>query len=676
MEGGAGELPGGSPPHPQPGGEMPPPPQSAGDPDDGYDPCASTLLHHLSEELDSSKRAAAARADETTMARMWGASQAIKLKRASTELDATLRECTKERRLRRAADDAKDRLQARVEQLEGLLDDPRVKAVLAGPAGLSLEASQALVAKLHESHERTRACEARLKQAEQELAQAATAAARASSIPTLQKHISDLARELEEAQACIGALEARLAEKSPLLSNTASQVDSGDMFDMVDSRCEDLRRCMERAEREKVAAEAYSIQTKAELARAEHRLSCLEQEISAHRQNSPQTRGPCERAGGDAHPEGGSFAKDLSTCQRQLQTCRKELEQARSVAQNAREDARAEMELLLAQRIEQARSAWRLRESKLEDNVLDLQRRLLVAEQQISQTSDAKRNVERTAQQNLVRAQGYLEQLNLSKACLNASDQKVRAGEAKVHTHLRMANEVIHQQVRMLRHAIHRVRASGRSCSGQCQDVVNRISLQVESMRACDFSDMDSLQHLARQSGHGDCARHGSAASPRSPLLLDSSNHRAPSPSSSHASPASLPGRRRSPRSRSSSEGTSPIVMPIIPRAATPSSMPASRRARPAADQLRGALDLNSTAQDRPSAREIAANESRKDGTDDHTKDDGGSSILPGPGPAVRGDALTEEPCQDHGIFALPRTRTTDSIGNFTSQAQWVSARP
>jgi hypothetical protein len=649
----------------RPAGTPPPSPQSAGAGERrGRWSCESTL-EQLEGKLVASKKASAS---------MWDAGEAITspimLERTSAELDATLRECTKERRMRRTADHMNAKLRARVEHLEGMLDDPRVKEALAGPVGLTLEASQALIAKLHESHEKTRACETRLKQVEQELAKTQAAALRASSIPPLQKHIAELTQELMEAQDRICALEASLktAVYHRRHSDAASQVDTGDMFDMVDSRCRDLQRCMEQAEREKVAAEAYSIQKNAELARAQHRLSCLEKEVSAHQldskmTNSPQTpRGARERAQGDAQPEGEFFAKDLSACQRQLQACRKELEKARSEAQEAKGNAEEQMEFLLAQRLEQARSAWRRRESKLEDSILDLQRRGLVAEQRISETSNAKRDAERMAQQNMVLAQGYLEQLHLSKASLNVSDQKVREGETRVQSHLIMANEVMQQQVRLMRNAIRRIRASRHTCSGECQDIANRISLQVEAMRACDFSDLGSLQRLAKHSGHVDNAAHGSL-SPRSPLLLDSPNLPAPSPSSSHASPTRLPEKRRSPKS--SSDGDSPIVMPM-PRSLSPSVVNTTGRARPADGDSRRHLDLNSTEQGQPSAPEATALRSSKDDTHKHTINNGEIFVLPGS--VVLSAAGKQETGEDGSHQG--------SIGKFASQAQWVSCLP
>jgi len=623
-----------------------------------------STLEQLEGKLVKSKEASVS---------MWDAGEAITspimLERTTADLDATLRECTKERRLRQTADDMNAKLRARVEHLEGMLDDPRVKEALAGPVGLTLEASQALIAKLHESHEKTRACETRLKQVERELAKTQAAAVRASSIPPLQKHIAELTQELMEAQARISALEAKTAVYDRRRhADAALQVDSGDIVDMVDSRCRDLRRCMEQAEREKVAAEAYSIQKNAELARAQHRLSCLEQEISAHQldskmTNSPQTpRGVRERAQGDAQPEGGNFAKDQSACQRQLQACRKELEKARSEAQVAKEDAEAQMEFLLAQRLEQARSAWRLRESKLDDSILDLQRRLLVAEQRISQTSDAKRDAERMAQQNLVLAQGYLEQLHLFKASLNASDQKVREDETRVQSHLIIANEVMQQQVRLMRNAIRRIRSSRRTCSGECQDIANGISLQVEAMRACDFSDLGCLQRLAKHSGHVDTEGHGSP-SPRSPLLLDSPNlpTPGPSPSSSHTSPTSSPEKRRSPKS--SSDGNSPIVMPM-PRSLTPLVVNSTRRARPADGDSKAHSNLNSTEQGQSSAPEATVLRSSTDDTNEHTINKGERFVPPG----VIGAAGKQENIEDGG----PR----GSIGKFASQAQWVSVHP
>ena len=83
-----------------------------------------------------------------------------------------------------------------------------------GAAGLTPEASQALIVSLHNSYRKTMASEARLGQAEMELEEARQAAERAQEVaerealatPRLEKRVSRLTYELNEARVRIAEL--------------------------------------------------------------------------------------------------------------------------------------------------------------------------------------------------------------------------------------------------------------------------------------------------------------------------------------------------------------------------------------------------------------------------------------------------------------------------------------
>ena len=524
----------------------------------------ASTLNTLEGRLDSAKKAAAKGAQETSLARMHGAAQTIKLKKMTVELEGTLRECAKETRLRKKAED-------RVKELEAALKHPSSR----NAQGLTLEASQALIEKLHESKRKSKESEARLKEVEKELQKEREVAPReveaASAKLRLEQKVSGLMQELQQAQSHIRALEVEAAVSAGQRKHVdaAVQIDGGDMFSLVDSRCEDLLRGMHQAEREKLSAEAYSIATKAQLARAEHRVSCLEREIQSHRPDLSTSHSPdsfAARGATNTQVNDSELAKELSKCQQKLQACRAQQESARDAAKFASRETEERMGLLLAQRLEHHRSGARVRESELEDSVLDLQRRLLQSEQAIQKANAEKQESERTAQQGLMRADDCLLQMNRTKAALNTSDQKVREGEVQKAAHLRAANEVVQAQVRMLRDAIQRIRASGRcnTCNGKYQELANRISLQIEAMRGCDFSDMQSLCRLAKQSGHP--IELNSLISPRSPSVPSPPGPFASSsPRFSHLLSHSSSPTEGTPVSKSSSENGSPIVMPIYP---------------------------------------------------------------------------------------------------------------
>ena len=294
---------------------------------------AAGPMHELGCQLDAAKLEEAFRVEETAAARMFAASQALKLKKAQAELHLTLGEVTRQKRLCSRAEESNARLRARVEELEHQLSGtatPREQAAAAcnGAAGLTPEASQALIVSLHNSYRKTMASEARLGQAEMELEEARQAAERAQEVaerealatPRLEKRVSRLTYELNEARVRIAELTSA-REKN----DAALQVGEGDFAES--RRCEELRRQLHASERTRMAAEAHSIQIKAELVRAKHRISCLESEL-----------------GGES------------------------------------EQFRARCDAVVAERLEQLKHASRVREADLEERMIQLHRRLLHAE--------------------------------------------------------------------------------------------------------------------------------------------------------------------------------------------------------------------------------------------------------------------------------------------------------
>ena len=294
---------------------------------------AAGPMHELGCQLDAAKLEEAFRVEETAAARMFAASQALKLKKAQAELHLTLGEVTRQKRLCSRAEESNARLRARVEELEHQLSGtatPREQAAAAcnGAAGLTPEASQALIVSLHNSYRKTMASEARLGQAEMELEEARQAAERAQEVaerealatPRLEKRVSRLTYELNEARVRIAELTSA-REKN----DAALQVGEGDFAES--RRCEELRRQLHESERTRMAAEAHSIQIKAELVRAKHRISCLESEL-----------------GGES------------------------------------EQFRARCDAVVAERLEQLKHASRVREADLEERMIQLHRRLLHAE--------------------------------------------------------------------------------------------------------------------------------------------------------------------------------------------------------------------------------------------------------------------------------------------------------
>lgn len=185
----------------------------------------ASTLQTLEGRLDSAKKAAAKGAQETTVARMHGAAQTLKLKKAQVDLEAALRECMKETRLRKKAED-------RVKELEAIMKDPSTRNAQ-GPAGLTLEASQALIEKLHESYRKSKECEARLKEVEKELQQARAVALRdveaALATPCLEQKVSGLMQELQQSRSLNRALqvEAAVSVRQRKNVDAAVQIDSG-----------------------------------------------------------------------------------------------------------------------------------------------------------------------------------------------------------------------------------------------------------------------------------------------------------------------------------------------------------------------------------------------------------------------------------------------------------------
>jgi hypothetical protein len=157
--------------------------------------------------------------------RMHGASQALKLKKAQSELNVTLDEVRKQNRLRQRAEDASTKLRERIGELEKALSEtlgPRTPKKEC--EGLTPEASQALIASLHDSHKKARGFEARLEQANRLV----------KCIDFCVQVDSEVPRDLESLK-----------------------------------KCEDLKRALHQSEKEKVAADAFSIKTKAE----QHRIT-------------------------------------------------------------------------------------------------------------------------------------------------------------------------------------------------------------------------------------------------------------------------------------------------------------------------------------------------------------------------------------------------------------------
>ena len=126
-----------------------------------------------------------------------------------------------------------------------------------------------------------------LKQVQKELQDAQQRAERegqrAAKKQNLELEVVALKRQLEEARkskSC--AREGPAAAKA----HVGMQVDKDDIFDLMNSRCEHLRRAFQQSEQGKIAAEAYSIQTKAQLARAEHATKGLSEEMTTWKQQS------------------------------------------------------------------------------------------------------------------------------------------------------------------------------------------------------------------------------------------------------------------------------------------------------------------------------------------------------------------------------------------------------
>jgi len=381
----------------------------------------------------------------------------------------------------------------------------------------------------------------------------------------LESKMLGLEKELQCARLHIHSLEVDASiVTSKCLSDTGLQVDVGDMFKMVDSKCEDLRRAMHQADRDKLAAEAFAIQTKAELARAEHRVSCLEREISSYRNNSSIAQDNLlALRSSSAQSYDARDLTDVTKLRRMLQASRVELDQLRRVAQNAHDEADSR----LAQHLEQHRSVSRLRESDIQDSLRDMQQRLLVAEQAIRTANDRRGESERNAHYSLKRAEDCLLQLSRCKGALSASsasDHKVVSGEAQ-ESHLHVVNAIVHFQMRSLQSAIKRKRSC--ICCRHCEDIVKHMSLQVESMCECNFGDLASVQRLAKESGQQIEVSifQTSLASPRSTSLRGVSYPVQQAPlltESSHCSPARS-ANRTGPDAHESSGSSSPIVLPI-----------------------------------------------------------------------------------------------------------------
>ena len=77
-----------------------------------------SIVQALERQLVLSKAAGVQRDEEAAAARLYGAGQALKLKKTRADLDATLRDFAKETRFRQKAEEANQRLMVRVAQLE------------------------------------------------------------------------------------------------------------------------------------------------------------------------------------------------------------------------------------------------------------------------------------------------------------------------------------------------------------------------------------------------------------------------------------------------------------------------------------------------------------------------------------------------------------------------------
>ena len=77
-----------------------------------------SIVQALERQLVLSKAAEVQRDEETAVARMYGAGQALKLKKTRADLDATLRDFAKETRSRKKAEETNQQLMVRVAQLE------------------------------------------------------------------------------------------------------------------------------------------------------------------------------------------------------------------------------------------------------------------------------------------------------------------------------------------------------------------------------------------------------------------------------------------------------------------------------------------------------------------------------------------------------------------------------
>ena len=207
----------------------------------------NSIVVQLERQLDLARVTGVQRDEETATARMYAASQALRLKKSRAELAETVRECAKETRERKKAEKCNERLLARLDVLEQQLERRHTEAET---SGLTLEASQALIAQLHEAHQRRKDCEVRLEKVENELRDARQGST--ESTLGLAREIEGLQRELERVRSHSKSLD------GPSAVDVGLQVATNDIFDLWETRCDHLLR-------DKISAEAYSIQTKAEM---------------------------------------------------------------------------------------------------------------------------------------------------------------------------------------------------------------------------------------------------------------------------------------------------------------------------------------------------------------------------------------------------------------------------
>ena len=233
----------------------------------------------------------------------------------------------------------------------------------------------------------------------------------------------------------------------------AAQVETDDMFQRLDSRLEDLRRATQKAERDKLAAEAFSIQTKAELARAEHRVSCLEKELDSHRGK----RGIEDNEYSNAYSSGAvhndSRLTNSSTLAKEVLKLESELKESNRQLHKSRQ-----------------------RESELQRERNEVEH---VAQRKLAEAFSQRDEVERIAQQSLLQAEAFSVQLNRMHAQFDASDKKVLPDEERAQVQLRAVIQLFQEQVESLQQIT--ANAAGQTFDISSPHYTNQVSLTTSS---------------------------------------------------------------------------------------------------------------------------------------------------------------------------------------------------